>query len=133
MIGRGTRRFDTAKEGRVMESRKNDPSKRRWRGILAVLATTAVLYGAWKSSPRIEYQVRLFLAERAVKADRLDEAEDRLDLLIVEHPMQTWPRFLRARVARKRGQITRAEEGLQRAIELGLPVEQARVEHDLLR
>jgi predicted Zn-dependent protease len=113
-------------------ARSSKGRRRAWR-LVAILATTAVLFGAWKSSPRIEYQVRLFLAERAVEADRLDEAEDRLDLLIVEHPMQTWPRFLRARVARKRGQITRAEEGLQRAIELGLPVEQARVEHDLLR
>jgi predicted Zn-dependent protease len=118
-----------------MESRSNKSvpkARRRARILLAILGATALLLAAWWSWPGVDYRIRLHLAERAVEADRLDEAEERLDLLIAERPAKTWPRFLRARVARKRGQITRAEELLQRAIELGLPVEQARREHQLL-
>jgi predicted Zn-dependent protease len=106
---------------------------RLWASLLAIPASTTILLAGWKLAPRVDYQIRIHLAERAIADGRLDEAHERLDLLIEEKPARTWPRFLRARVARKQGRITEAEEGLQRAVELGLPVEQARREHDLLR
>jgi len=107
------------------------PESRTHRRIMT-LAISAILCVGWNQSPRIDYQLRLYLAERELNANRLDEAEERLDLLILERPAKTWPRFLRAQVARKRGEITEAEEILQRAVELGFPVEQARSEHELL-
>jgi predicted Zn-dependent protease len=109
-------------------------SKRRLlvRLLLAILATATVLVAGWKASPGIAYRIRVYMAERAVADDRLDEAEERLDLLISEHPAKPWPRFLRAQVDRKQGRITDAEDRLQRAIELGLPISEARSEHALL-
>jgi hypothetical protein len=108
-------------------------SKGRLRAfLLAILGTTSVLLGGWKALPRVERQVRIRLAERAIAEGRLDEARGRLALLISERPACTEPRLLLARVAREQGRITEAEEVLQRAIDLGLPIELARREHDLL-
>jgi predicted Zn-dependent protease len=116
-----------------MDSKEFEPSVRnRRRRRLAILGAAVVLIVAWKAEPRIEDRILLYLAERAVANDHLDEARERLDILIAEQPGRPWPRFLRAQVARKRGNITEAEETLQRAIELGLPIEQARGEHALL-
>jgi tetratricopeptide (TPR) repeat protein len=120
-------------EGRTVEYPSKTKGRRRARRLSLILGLAAILLVGWKIEPRVEARIRLELAERALTAGRLEEAEVRLDLLIEEEPRATRPRLLRARVARKLGQITEAEEILQRAIELGLPVEEARPEHDLLR
>jgi predicted Zn-dependent protease len=102
------------------------------RRRVLILGATVVLIVCWKVEPRVEDRVLLYLAEQAVVNDRLSEAQERLEVIITEEPGQAWPRFLRAQVARKRGNLTEAEEDLQRAIELGLPIELARGEHALL-
>ncbi len=91
------------------------------------LGIPAILLAGWKNWPQIKDHIRIHLAERAIADGRLDEAKERLDLLILEHPARFWPRFLRARVARE------AEETSPRAVELGLPVEEGRREFALLR
>ena len=112
--------------------------ERRGRNRARRLVGAAILLCsiAWigrRCGPAIGREVRLRLAERAIAAGRLDEAESRLELLISEGPRQTRPRLLRVELFRKQGRITDAEEALQRAIELGLPVEQGRREFALLR
>jgi tetratricopeptide (TPR) repeat protein len=110
------------------------PKRRaRVRRLVVILGVPTIVFGGWKAAPLVRDRVRLYLAERAIDEGRYEEAEARLDLLIAEKPARTRPRFLKARLAREQGHITEAEEVLQRAVELGLPVEQARVEHDLLR
>jgi predicted Zn-dependent protease len=122
-------------DSKEIESNYADESRfrRRKRRRLLILGATVVLVVGWKAEPRVEDRILLYLAEQAVDNDQLDEARERLDLMIAKEPFRAWPRFLRAQVARKRGNITEAQEELQRAIELGLPIEQARREHDLLR
>ena len=92
----------------------------------------ALLTSAWQVRPKAWREFRLRLAERALSQGRLGEAAARLDLLISEKPRETRPRLLRVQVARRQGQITEAEEILQRAVELGLPVEEGRREFALL-
>ena len=104
----------------------------RARPLALILAASAALIAARRATPGVVERVRIHLAVRAIAQGRLDDAADGLDLVISEAPMCPWPKLLRARVAREQGSITEAEELLQRAVELGLPVEQARVEHDLL-
>lgn len=82
--------------------------------------------------PGVRREIRYRMAEREVDAGRLEQAEARLDLLIAEEPGRTRPRLLWVRVARRQGRITDAEEALQRAVELGLPVEEGRREHALI-
>ncbi len=106
---------------------------RRARRFLMISGTLAALIAGWAVSPIIKDRVGLHLAERAIDAGRFEEAEARLDLLIEEKPSQTWPRFLRARLAREQGHFTQAEEDLQRALDLGLPIEVARQEHEMIR
>ncbi len=125
---------ESAEPGEVGEgSGPRRPRCRRARRI-AILPITLllVLVGATQGR-RIAYPIRVHLAERAIAAGRLDEAVGRLELLIREQPWATRPQFLRARAARELGRITEAEEILQRAVELGFPVDQARREHALLR
>ena len=117
---------------KTVEHRPPWPSKGRRRALLAILGTTTVLLAGWKAAPRVERQFRIHLADRAIACGRLDEAEARLDLLISEEPRETRPRLLRVQVFRRQGRITGAEEALQRAVELGLPVEQGRREFALL-
>ena len=107
--------------------------RRRARRLLGLVGLAVALGLASKLRAPVEDRIRLGLAERAVAAGRLDEAEDRLDAIIEAHPTRPRPWFLRAQVARRRGQVTEAEERLQRAVDLGLPVEVARPEHDLLK
>ena len=99
---------------------------------LVLLASAALGAAGWLAGPKAEAMVGLRLAERALTAGRLDEAEARLLLLIGEKPGRTYPRLLLVQVARRRGRITEAEEILQRAVELGLPIEEGRREHALL-
>ena len=109
-------------------------NRRSWarRRVLALILPSAILAG-WKASPEIEKEVRLWLAERAIAEGRFDDAEGRLDLLISEAPRWARPRLRRVEVDRRQGRITEAEEGLQRAVELGLPIEEGRREFALLR
>ena len=121
-------------DGRGRDSAVGSAGKGRPRArrlILAFLMLAAILAG-WKAAPGIEKGARIWRAERAIAQGRLDEAEARLDLLISEEPRETRPRLLRVQVFRKQGRITGAEEALQRAVELGLPVEQGRREFALL-
>jgi predicted Zn-dependent protease len=86
-----------------------------------------------RSSPFIHRELGLHLALRSVEAGRLDDAEPRLDALISENPRDTRPRLALVQVYRRLSRITEAEEALQRAVELGLSMEEARQEHALLR
>jgi DNA-binding SARP family transcriptional activator len=109
-------------------------TRRRARRLTAAVSLAVALSAAgWRTWPSIGREVRLRLAERSIAVGRLDEAEARLDLLISEEPRQTRPRLLLVRALRKQGRITDAEEALQRAVELGLPVERGRREYALLR
>jgi Tfp pilus assembly protein PilF len=111
---------------------RSSKSRRRARRLLAIAGTAALLLVGGKAAPHVKTQIRIYLAERAIARGRLDEARDRLVVLISEHPARTGPRLLLAKVTRRQGHLTEAEEILQRAIELGLPVEEARPEHDLI-
>jgi len=102
------------------------------RATLILLTSAALVAAGWRAGPRVGAMVRLHLAERDLAAGRLDEAEARLLLLIAERPERTHPRLLLVQVARRRGRITEAEEVLQRAVELGLSIEDGRREHVLL-
>jgi predicted Zn-dependent protease len=86
-----------------------------------------------RSAPGVGRAIRLRQAERAMAQGRLDDAEGRLALLISEDPRWVQPRLRLVEVARRLGRITEAEEVLQRAVELGLPVEEGRREFALLR
>jgi tetratricopeptide (TPR) repeat protein len=115
------------------ESANSARRKRVWvrRRILVLVLPAAVFLG-WKAAPGIESMIRIRLAERDMAADRLEEAEAWIELQIAAEPLRTRPRLLKVEVARKLGRITEAEEALQRAVELGLPVEQGRREFALL-
>ena len=108
-------------------------SRARGRRIAAILAASVGLVVAgWWAWPPIGEEIRLRLAERAIGGRRLAEAEARLELLISERPRETRPRLLQVQVFRQQGRITEAEEALQRAVELGLPLEEGRREFALL-
>jgi hypothetical protein len=114
--------------------RDGPPSKlrrRRLRLLTALVAVSAAL-AIGKAAPGIADAVRLGLAERDIVLGRFDEAEAKLDVLIARHPMRPRPRFLLARVARLQGRITDAEEALGWAVALGMPIDEARPEHDAL-
>ena len=81
---------------------------------------------AWRAWPRVERDGRLYLAGRDVAAGRLEQAEERLAILTAERPLDPRPRLLLAEIARRSGRITDAEEILQRAVELGLPLDRGR-------
>lgn len=110
-------------------SRPRGKIVRARRVALAILAAAA----GGLAAPRLGRIVRHHLAERAVAGGRLDEAEARLVGLIEEEPGDAMTRLLRAQVARRLGRITEAEEALQRAVELGLPIDEGRREHALMR
>jgi tetratricopeptide (TPR) repeat protein len=124
-------------EGRAMEI-LGEPAKSavRWkvrlRSRILVLVLLAIVYLGWKAAPGIESITRIRLAERAIAAGRLEEAQEWLELQIAAEPLRTRPRLLKVEVARKMGRITEAEEALQRAVELGLPVEEGRRQFTLL-
>ncbi len=103
------------------------------RLILAALGLAALGEAGRRAAPRVGREIRLRLAGRAIADNRLDDAEARLEWLISENPRWTPPRLLMVEADRRRGRITEAEEGLQRAVELGLPVEEGRREFALLR
>ncbi len=86
-----------------------------------------------KSSPWINREIQFRLAEpQAIEQGRLADAEARLDLMVHEEPNRTRARLLLVQALRQQGRITEAEEILQRTIEVGLPVEEARREYALL-
>ncbi len=113
----------------------NRPKLRRWfRILLAIVLVVAGLGGsAHRFGPRIRNEISYRLALRDLESDRLDDAEVQLDGLIAGQPRETRARLALVQVYRRQGRITEAEETLQRAVELGLPIEQARPEHELLR
>jgi predicted Zn-dependent protease len=128
----GSRSTGEAQAGLVRPPR---PGTRRARArwVAGALMVSAALGAAGRqAAPRVRLAIRLRLAERAIAGGRLDEAEARLLPLIEEGPMQARPRLLWAGLARRRGQITEAEEALQRAVELGLPIQEGRREHALI-
>jgi len=97
--------------------------------LLVISAAVGLGRLAW---PGVRREVRLRLAERAMARGDLADAEDRLGRLIRDRPEETRPRLLGVQLARRLGRITEAEEGLQRAVELGLPVEDGRREFALI-
>jgi predicted Zn-dependent protease len=122
-------------EARAKSGESNGSARRTLvRRLILVLVVLAALGEIGRrSAPSISREVRLRLAERAIVDGRLDDAGERLDLLISEDPRWTRPRLRRVEVDRRQGRITEAEEALQRAVELGLPVEEGRREFALLR
>jgi predicted Zn-dependent protease len=122
--------------GAAGKDRSTRPSRKRIRArrllVLTLILATLGLLGR-RYGPTIGREIRFLLAEQATAEGRLDDAEAWLDLLISEAPRQTRPRLLRVQVVRRQGRITEAEEALQRAVELGLPIEEGRRENALLR
>ena len=110
--------------------RDGQPSKRRRRrlGLIAAFVAASAAFAIGK----VADAVRIELAEREIVVGRLDDAQGRLDALIARHPMRPRPWFLVARVARLQSRITDAEEALGRAVALGMPIDEARPEHDAL-
>jgi Tfp pilus assembly protein PilF len=106
----------------------------RFRRILWILLILGLLGEATRrSSPMIHREWGIRLARWAIEADRLEDAEARLDALISENPRETRPRLVLVEVYRREGRITEAEEALQRAVELGASMIEACREHQLLQ
>lgn len=106
---------------------KGGLGKRRW--IAGVLVLAAV---GWRMSPSIDRETQFWLARRAIADGRLEDARAPLELMIRREPIRTRARLLLVEVLRRQGEITEAEFVLQRTVELGLPVEEARREFALL-
>jgi tetratricopeptide (TPR) repeat protein len=104
-------------------------TRRLVAGIM-ILATLGAI--GRKSAPWVKREIQLHLAGREIARGRLADAEARLDLMVHEEPNRTRARLLLVQALRRQGRITEAEEILQRTIEVGLPVEEARREFALL-
>jgi cytochrome c-type biogenesis protein CcmH/NrfG len=108
-------------------------ARRAARTIAVLVLLGLLIASAWRAWPGFDRWLRTWRAERAIAEGRLDQARAGLEILLVNDPLATRPRLLLAQVARRQGRITEAEETLQRAVELGLPVEQGRRERALIR
>lgn len=100
--------------------------------ILALVIVLVVGVTGWLAGPSVRTLVQLWRARQTVDQGRLAEAEARLRSLIREDPTATRPRLLWVQVARRLGRINEAEQALQRAVELGLPIEEGRREFALI-
>jgi predicted Zn-dependent protease len=98
--------------------------------LFIILASTEA---ARRVLPTVGRELNYRSACRQIESGSLEAAEAWLDGLISENPRDTRARLALAGLYRREGRITEAEETLQRAVELGLPVQAARTEHDLLR
>jgi len=121
--------------GRITRAIGNLRSKKhRWRWRIATPSFLIGLFAVvgWLNSHWIDDQIEAFRIDRLIERGDLEEARAHLAIQIHRYPARPRPRFLLATVERRLGRITGAEEILQRAVELGLPVAEASREHALL-
>lgn len=99
---------------------------RKRKAIVALLVMAILGSFVVRSASR---RFRIWQVERLVDRGRFAEAEAAARATIEESPDSPRPRLLLARAVCRQGRCTEAEEILQRAVELGLDIKEARVEH----
>jgi Flp pilus assembly protein TadD len=99
---------------------------------IVLLATACAAAWWWFHDPAHQAQRQLAEAERAIQQRDFAQADERLRALLLQDPEQSRTQFLYAQVSRRLGRTQDAWVALARAVQLGLPPEQAKPEYALL-